>query len=228
MKYIYLITLLLVFASCNNSSSNNSDGNDIVTEKMYKPLPYLGFHDTELIKDENGKEYWDTLYYQVPDFEFINQDSLPITNELTDGHVYVANFFFTSCKNICPSMMEHMKILQDKTADIDELLILSHTIDPERDTLDKLRQYIMDHDIDTRNWHLLYNEREYTHYLGNEGYLLSVLESDEEEDGGFLHSEYFVLIDREKHIRGMYNGTVTEEVELMVEDIKSLIENEYN
>lgn len=225
MKYLFYASLLLVFASCGGSSDNDTtDGNP---ENSYKRLPYLGFHDVDYITDENGNDKIDSVYYQVPDFEFINQDSVPITNELTDGHVYVVNFFFTSCPHICPSMMEHMKRLQESTEDVEELIILSHTIDPERDTLPKLRQYIVDREIDTRNWHLLYNEREYTHYMGIEGYLLSIVESEEEIDGGFLHSEYFVLVDRDRHIRGMYNGTVTEEVDQLSEDIHALIENEY-
>ena len=158
----------------------------------------------------------------------MDQDSVIITNDLTDGHIYVANFFFTSCPNICPSMMEHMKRLQEKTKDIDDFIILSHTIDPERDSIPKLRQYIKEREIDTRNWHLLYQEREYTHYMGNEGYMLTVMDSDKKEDGGFLHSEYFVLVDRNRHIRGMYNGTITEDVDKLAEDIHELIKHERN
>ncbi|MBD3636906.1 MAG: SCO family protein [Crocinitomicaceae bacterium] len=221
MKYLFFVTLFLSFVACNAPSEEEN-------EDTYVPLPYLGHHETDFSVDANGNEVWDTMYYQVPDFEFINQDSVTITQEDVAGKVYVANFFFTSCPSICPSMMEHMKRLQEKTKDLEELVILSHTIDPERDTLAKLRKYIEDREIDTRNWHLLYNEREYTHYLGKEGYLLTIMDSEEEESGGFLHSEYFVLIDRDKHIRGMYNGTVTEEVDKMAEDIRNLIENEYN
>lgn len=225
MKQIFYVGCLLIFASCGSSGdSETTEG----SSDNYKPLPYLGFHDVDIVTDENGNQRMDSVYYQVPDFEFLNQDSVTITNKDVDGHVYVANFFFTSCPHICPSMMEHMKRLQENTSDIEELVILSHTIDPERDSLAKLREYIKEREIDTRNWHLLYNEREYTHYMGIEGYMLSIVESEEEADGGFLHSEYFVLVDRDRHIRGMYNGTVTEEVDQMAEDIRLLIENEYD
>lgn len=225
MKHLFYAGILLIFASCGSSSGEKTtEGNP---ENTYKPLPYLGFHDEVPVKDENGNEVWKKVYYQVPDFEFTNQDSVLVTNKMTDGHVYVANFFFTSCPHICPSMMEHMKRLQEKTDDIEELIILSHTIDPERDSIPRLKEYIQEREIDTRNWHLLYNEREYTHYMGIEGYMLSIVESEEEADGGFLHSEYFVLVDRDRHIRGMYNGTKTEEVDQLAEDIRELIKNEY-
>lgn len=226
MKQLFIVSVLLIFVSCGGNEA--SESNEENQGNNYTPLPYLGFHDVDIVTDENGNQKMDSVYYQVPDFEFLNQDSVTITNADVDGHVYVANFFFTSCPHICPSMMEHMKRLQESTEDIEELIILSHTIDPERDTLAKLRAYIKEREIDTRNWHLLYNDREYTHYIGIEGYLLSIVESEEEADGGFLHSEYFVLIDRDRHIRGMYNGTVTEEVDQMAEDIHLLIENEYN
>ena len=103
-------------------------------------------------------------------------------------------------------------------AEVDELLFLSHTIDPERDTLAKLRSYIEERDINTTNWHFLRGEREYVHDLGKTGYMVNAME-DEAADGGFLHSEHFVLVDREGHIRGLYVGTETEQVDQLAKDI---------
>ncbi|UKN03429.1 SCO family protein [Paracrocinitomix mangrovi] len=221
MKYLFSAFVLLIFVSCGSNESDESG-----EQNTYEPLPYIGQHDA-FITTENGTEKWDTIYYTIPKFEFINQDCVTVNNETVKGHVYVANFFFTSCPSICPAMMEQMKRLQEMTADVDELIILSHTIDPDRDSIGKLNQFIADKEIDTHNWHFLYNEREYVHFIAREGYLLSA-NKDDNADGGFIHSDFFTLVDREGHIRGMYQGTVTEEVDKLAEDIKKLIKNEYN
>ena len=223
MRSIIVILSLSLVACGGDNSSNETTEQEAPT---YKPLPYIGQHDVDfIIKD--GKQIADTIYHEVPQFELMNQDSNMVTNKDVEGKVHVANFFFTSCPSICPAMIEQMKRLQGMTEDIDELVILSHTIDPERDSIPKLRKYIADREIDTRNWHFLYGEREYIHLLGKEGYMVNAME-DEEAEGGFLHSEHFVLVDREGHIRGLYTGTKTEEVDQLNQDIRKLIESEYN
>jgi protein SCO1/2 len=218
-NFLSIVLLTLLFVSCGGTDTESeTNGTEESNEEKYTPLPYIGMHDIDLE---------DTLYHTVPSFELMNQDSTIVNNELVNGKVHVANFFFTSCPSICPAMIEQMKRLQEMTNDIDELVILSHTIDPERDSIPKLRQYIADREIDTHNWHFLYGEREYVHWLGKEGYMVNAME-DEQAEGGFLHSEHFVLVDREGHIRGLYTGTDTEEVDKLNKDIRLLIENEYN
>lgn len=213
----YLLSISLIFVACGSSESTDETTTEEVQEEVYTPLPYIGMHDIDLE---------DTIYHVVPEFELMNQDSVIITNEIVKGKIHVANFFFTSCPSICPAMIEQMKRLQEMTNDIEELVIMSHTIDPERDSIPKLRQYIADRSIDTHNWHFLYGEREYIHWLGKEGYMVNAME-DEQAEGGFLHSEHFVLVDRAGHIRGLYTGTDTEEVDKLNEDIRKLIANEY-
>lgn len=218
MKNILSFALLaLLFAACGGNETEETTNNEEVVEETYTPLPYIGMHDIMP---------GDTVYHSVPAFELINQDSTVITNEAVVGKVHVANFFFTSCPSICPAMIEQMKRLQEMTNDIEELVILSHTIDPERDSIPKLRAYIEERNIDTHNWHFLYGERQYIHDLGKDGYMVNAMEDDQAE-GGFLHSEHFVLVDREGHIRGLYTGTDTEEVNKLNEDIRALIANEY-
>lgn len=213
--------MAVTLISCGGSEDPES------TAEVYVPLPHIGMHDVDIVM-ENGHEVMDTIYHTVPPFELMNQDCTVVTNELVEGKVHVANFFFTSCPAICPAMIEQMKRFQEMTEDIDELIILSHTIDPDRDSIPKLNQYIADRNIDTHNWHFLYHEeREYIHFLGKEGYMVNAME-DAEAEGGFLHSEHFVLIDREGHIRGLYTGTETEEVDRLAEDIRLLIKHEYN
>jgi protein SCO1/2 len=219
MKHVFpFLFSALAFVSCTGTDNSEHSDEETITKEVYTPLPFIGMHDIDL---------GDTSYHVVPPFVLVNQDSSEVTNELVEGKIHVANFFFTSCPSICPAMIEQMKRLQEMTNDIEELVILSHTIDPERDSLPKLREYIADRSIDTHNWHFLYGEREYVHDLGEQGYMINAME-DEAAEGGFLHSEHFVLIDREGHIRGLYTGTDTDEVDQLNEDIRKLIKNEYN
>ena len=216
--YIYSIFFLL---SCSGESEDAK-----TQEDEYVPLPYIGFHDVD-IKMVDGKQITDTIYHTVPPYYLLAQDSSEFTNDRVKGKIHVANFFFTSCPSICPKMTEQMKQLQEKTSDIEEIVFLSHTIDPDRDSIPKLRSYIASHEIDTHNWYFLYGEREYIHNLGKEGYMVNAM-IDEKAEGGFLHSEHFVLIDREGHVRGLYVGTEPEEIEKLNQDIRRLIKGEYS
>ena len=213
MKHLFFAPIFLFFVSCGGTEETTNE----LTEPDYTRLPYIGLHDIGAT---------DTFYHVVPAFSLMNQDSQIVTNDLVKGKIHVANFFFTSCPAICPAMIEQMKRFQEMTNDIAELVILSHTIDPERDSIPKLNKYISDREIDTHNWHFLYGERQYVHDLGKEGYMVNAME-DEAAEGGFLHSEHFVLIDREGHIRGLYVGTDTEEVNKLNDDIRDLIKYEY-
>lgn len=207
----YLFFAFLLFA-CNS----NSEANENTDEPTHSGLPYLGFHDFGV----------DTIYHTVPNFALMAQDSSIVKKEMFEGKVHVANFFFTSCPAICPAMIEQMKRLQGNTSDIEEIKFLSHTIDPERDSIPRLNWYINEKGIETHNWYFLYGEREYVYDLGENGYMINAME-DEAAEGGFLHSEHFVLIDREGHIRGLYDGTQTTEVDRLEKDIRKLLKIEY-
>jgi protein SCO1/2 len=219
MRNLLIAFLSFVFISC-------SSGQEAEDEQVYLPLPKMGEYDLDLVL-ENGQEKWDTVFHEIPAYVLMNQDSVLITNKDVDGKVHVANFFFTSCPSICPAMIAQMQRLQEMTADVEEIVFLTHTIDPERDSIPKLRKYIADREINTKNWHFLYGERAYTHDLAKTGYIINAMK-DEAAEGGFLHSEYLVLIDRNRHIRGMYDGTKTGEVDQLNEDLRKLIKHEYN
>lgn len=207
--------MALIFVSCSGETTVTEE----TPEEVYTPLPYIGFHDVE-----PGST--DTIYHAIPDYLLLAHDSSEFTNTIVDGKIHVANFFFTSCPSICPAMIEQMKSLQEKTSDIEEIIFLSHTIDPKRDTIPKLNKYIADREIDTRNWFFLYGDQQYVHDLGEDGYMVNAME-DEKADGGFLHSEHFVLVDREGHVRGLYVGTDPEEIERLNQDIRLLLKHEY-
>lgn len=210
------IFLYIFFASLFFACNGSSEGDVQYTEPKHSGLPYLGFHDYGV----------DTIYHTVPEFSLMAQDSSIVTQDMLEGKVHVANFFFTSCPAICPAMIEQMKRLQGNTSDIEEIVFLTHTIDPERDSIPRLNWYINEKEIDTHNWYFLYGEREIVYDLGENGYMINAME-DEAAEGGFLHSEHFVLIDREGHIRGLYDGTQTVEVDRLEKDIRKLLKIEY-
>ena len=203
---------ILILTACSGNSADTTEQKDTIV-----PLPYMGQHEFDGI---------DTIYHTIPPYTLLAHDSSEFTNDRVDGKIHVVNFFFTSCPSICPAMIAQMKRLQENTADIEELMFLSHTIDPKRDSIPKLRAYIAERELDTHNWFFLYGEKEYVYDLGTEGYILNAME-DEAAEGGFLHSEHFVLVDREGHIRGMYVGTETAQVDQLEKDIRKLINEEY-
>lgn len=202
INYLLFALFLLVF-SCTDEKKQGKSG-----------LPFLGHHEM------NAEHPEDTIYHTVPAFAFENQDGQVITNENVKGKIYVANFFFTSCPTICPKMTSQLKRLQSLTKD-EGIVILSHSVDPIRDSVARLKMYAVDNGLDTKNWHLMTGDSEDIYDLGMTGYNLSAME-DESAPGGFLHSEMVVLVDKEGHLRGMYEGTSTEAMDRLVADIKKL------
>lgn len=190
----------------------------------FKKLRYYGQHtpfDTVI----NGEAVVDTIYYTVPPFSFTNQDGQTITQEDVKDKVYIANFFFASCPTICPVMTNQLKRAQYELREIEDFRILSHTVDPKRDTIEALQAYAKKYYADTNTWHFLRGSKEYTYEMGRDGYYLSAHESPD-APGGFLHSEMIVLIDKDKHIRGFYDGTNSEEIDRMVAEVKLLYKEE--
>ena len=144
-----------------------------------------------------------------------------------EGKIIVADFFFTTCPTICPIMTKQMTRLQWLLEDnsYDDVHFLSYTVNPEHDTAEVLKDYADEQGADLSSWTFITGDQEEIFELGFEGYLLSTQE-DELAPGGFLHSSMFVLLDRDRHIRGFYDGTSTKEVDDLVTDIKMLKKQE--
>jgi len=162
----------------------------------------------------------DTVYHTIPFWSFVNQDGDTISKLDYKNQIYVADFFFTHCPTICPVTLKKMKRLQEATKG-DDILLLSHTVDPEYDTVGRLKWYCEVNEIDNSNWNFVTGEKETIYKLGLDGYLTPNQE-DALAPGGFLHSDKFILIDKEGRIRGFYSGTEDDEVDLLIEDIKKL------
>lgn len=201
LKYIQLSKIALVFLV-------------LLGCQQEKKLPFLG---PKII----GKQ-GDTLYHAIPNFKFLNQDSLWISEKDMAGKIYVADFFFTTCPTICPKMKSSLLRIYDKFAEDDRVRILSHTIDPEFDGVHVLKEYAKKLNISSPRWNLVTGKKSDIYRLGEKSYLVTTQE-DANEVGGFVHSGAFILVDKNRHIRGIYDGTKEEEVNHLMEDMTLLL-----
>lgn len=192
------------------------------TLETLKCLPIYGPKKTVETKNIKGKMQTDTVYHQVPDFSFTDQNGDTVTRAMMLGKVTVVDFFFTTCQSICIDMTRNLKRVQETFIQDRDVLILSHTVDPETDTVGQLRMYGIDNDVNPKMWRLLTGDKKKLYDQARYGYFITALQGD----GGpndFIHSEKLVLLDKEGLIRGYYDGTNDASVDQMTEDIKTLL-----
>lgn len=180
----------------------------------YKHLDFFG------PKEVNASG--DTTYFTVPDFQFINQNGDTISQKSFEGKIYVANFFFASCPGVCPKMTDEVKLVQDEFKDNKDVMFISHTVDPEHDSLPALKAFAEKHGADLDKWFFVTGNRDSIYTLAIKGYLVPAAE-DARAEGGFLHSQDLLLIDKEKRIRGIYDSLEPEEIKRLKDEIKVLL-----
>lgn len=163
----------------------------------------------------------DTLYHTIAPFRFVDQDSTVITNNTFDGKIYVADFFFTTCRTICPIMKTQMLRVYEATHDMPDVALLSHTIDPEYDTVALLHDFARRLGVETAKWHFVTGVQDSIYKIAQTSYFATALVDTAEPDG-FIHSGAFLLIDKKRRIRGKYDGTKEEDVDRLISDIKKL------
>jgi protein SCO1/2 len=184
-------------------------------------LPIYGQPDY-VEREVNGELVTDTIPHRIADFAFLDQDSVWITNDTFKDQVYVADFFFTSCPTICPVMKAQMLRVYEAFENEPQVAILSHTIDPKHDTVAVLRDFAQKLGVTSSKWHFVTGEMETIYEIGEKSYMVAAA-ADNEAPGGYIHSGAFLLVDQNRQIRGVYDGTVPEQVDLLIEDIKRLI-----
>ncbi len=200
-KFLVLLAFVFGFAGCSND----------------KKLPIYGEREAKITKDGV-----DTIYQTIPAFAFLNQDSTVITQDTFKDKVYIADFFFTTCSSICPVMHRNMKEIFDQYKDNQDLMFLSHTIDFKYDKPSVLKNYAQKLGVYGKQWQFVWGKKDDVYGLAEKSYL-TVVEEDSTAPDGYIHQGWLVLIDKEKRIRGAYDGTKTEEVEKLKKDLPILL-----
>lgn len=159
-------------------------------------------------------------HHKIADFELINQNGKVITQDTYQGKIYVTDFFFTTCQSICPIMTDQMRRIQNHIIDDDEVLLLSHSVTPEIDSVAQLKRYAIEKGVNDDKWNLVTGDRKQIYDLARKSYL--VVKTDDTEDYGMIHTENFALIDKEKRIRGLYNGVSPAAIDSLITDIGRL------
>ena len=159
-------------------------------------------------------------YHKISDFKLINQNGEEITQEFYKNKIYVADFFFTTCQDICPIMTKNMYRLQEELKEDNDILFLSHTVIPEIDTVQQLKKYAVDNKIDESKWNLVTGDKKQIYELARKSYL--AVEDAEFGEYDMIHTENFMLIDKKRQIRGFYDGTDNLEINRLLSDIEIL------
>lgn len=202
--FLFVISSVLIISACQDKCQ----------------LPFLGPH--EVVAD-------DTIYYTIPKFYgWKNQNGDPFDFKKIEGKIFVAEFFFSQCKSICPIMTSQMARVQDEIIQNQwqsRVSLLSHTVDPLHDQPEVLKAYAKSHGADFSIWTFV-NADTNVYQLAQKGYLLSAFPSDS-ADGGFFHTDQLTLVDEHFRIRGYYDGTSTESVDQLIKDLKCLMQEEH-
>jgi protein SCO1/2 len=186
-------------------------------------LPVLG--RPKIVTNEvNGVIVTDTIPHKIEPFSFVDQDSMIITNDTFKDKIYVADFFFTSCPTICPVMKQQMLRVYDVYKDQPTVAILSHTIDPEYDTVALLHDFADRLGVSSQTWHFVTGDKDAIYDIAETSYMV-VANEDDNAPGGYIHSGAFLLIDQEGQIRGVYDGTLEDQVDLLIKDIDRLLKS---
>lgn len=185
-----------------------------------KKLPILGEREPTT-KEIDGKMVTDTIYQTIPPFSFINQDSVIINNKDFDNSIYVADFFFTSCPSICPIMSKNLLKVLNKYKGNKEVKILSHSIDTKYDTPWVLKKYATKLGIKGDQWQFVHGSQESIYGIADK-YMVYAKENSS-APGGFEHQGWLILIDKDKRIRGAYDGTNDEQVSQLMGDMDILL-----
>lgn len=202
MKFYQVIFAAIIVASCSQPQQR---------------LPILG---------EPAISGKDTVYPVIADFTFTNQDGQTITNQTFGNKIYVADFIFLSCPSICPKMTKEMYKAYLPFATDERVAFISHTIDPEHDTIPRLKAYANNLGVSASKWHFVTGNQDSIINIAEHSYF-STAYPDSAAPGGFTHSGGLLLVDRNRHIRGVYNGTRPEETQRLINDIQTLLKEQF-
>lgn len=209
-----IIFVFIFLAGCKGKAKPEQDS-----------LPFINNPDfTPEWIEKNDPAY--SSIHTIPSFSFTNQDGNTVTEKTVEGKIYVADFFFTRCGSICPKMTDNMGLLQATFKDNDEVIFLSHSVTPEMDSVPVLKRYAEKKGVISGKWHLLTGQTEDIYTLARQQYYAGDTIGYYQTGNEFLHTENFILVDKHRRIRGVYNGTLDVEIQRLEEDINTLLKEE--
>lgn len=219
-NYSLIACLLLVFGTgCDNTSKKKNK--TVVETSRTEYLPYY--------KEESFTPNWLTPgskeeqdFHKIPDFKLTNQLGETVTQQTFQDKIYITDFFFTICPGICPQMTYNMSKLQQEFKNDSDVLLLSHSVMPSSDSVSVLKEYAEIHDVIDNKWHLVTGDKEQIYKLGRDSYFVENDLGEPKSIDDFLHTENFLLIDKNKHIRGIYNGLNRASIMQLITDVKTL------
>ena len=185
------------------------------------PLPFINKPDftPEWISSSDSGY---SSVHTIPPFAFTDQNGEQVTEKTVAGKIYVADFFFTRCGSICPKMTANMGYLQEKFKNDDEVILLSHSVTPEADSVSVLKKYAQNKGVIDGKWHLLTGNKEVLYHLAKKEYFAGDTVGYYQLNNEFLHTENFILVDKKRRIRGVFNGTLQIEMDRLADDIYTL------
>ena len=204
--------LVMILVGCKSKPTESS-------------LPFINKPDfTPEWIEKNDPAY--SSIHRIPAFSFTNQNGETITEKTVDGKIYVADFIFTRCGSICPKMTNNMGLLQSTFKKNSEVLFLSHSVTPEMDSVPVLKKYAEQKGVISGKWHLLTGKESEIYDLAKKQYYAGDTIGYYQTGNEFLHTENFILVDKLRRIRGVYNGTLPLEMERLADDINTLLKEE--
>ncbi len=216
-KYRILLGTFLIFSIITVSLFYN----------VLKPVKTLPIYNPADVNPElvDSTVQYIAREHKIDDFSFTNQNGKTITQKDYEGKIYVADFFFTTCGSICPIMTTNMLDVQKAFLNNPKVLLLSHTVTPEIDSVSVLKKYAVKKGVVDTKWNLVTGDKKEIYSIARKSYLAVKL-GKPSELYDMVHTENFVLIDSEKRVRGFYDGTKKEEIKRLIEDINWLLEQE--
>lgn len=207
----WLCFMFIVFACGNNQNTNTTT----------KHLPFYNDASFTPVWIDTASPNYRNIH-TIPEFSFINQNGQAITNRTFDGKIYVADFFFTSCPSICKKLTNNLSLVQKTFANDADILLLSHSVTPDNDSVPKLKQYATQFGVIDGKWHLVTGERKAIYDIARQAYFSDEDLGEKKNENDFLHTENILLIDKHRRIRGVYKGTLEADMQHLIEDINTL------
>ena len=207
-RIVFLLLSSILFWGCNNKNSLK--------------LPYYNEPTFTPIFIENRTEVDQKINHKIADFSLLNQDSILINQNVFKNKIHIANFIFTSCANICPTMTSHLKIVSDSFKNEDDIIYLSYSVTPWIDQPNILKTYKDNYEITNEKWQFLTGSKSKIYNLARQSYFAEEDIGFSKDSTEFLHTEHFILVDKTKRIRGIYNGTLQLEMQQLIDDINTL------